>query len=112
VQGAPGAGDVALSREVGKLLAQSGARMSATAQPGALFLTAEVSKTPGANLDRIAIVWRVQDSSGANIGQVTQENDVPRGMLDNAWGDDAVYAAEGARDGIMELLQGVGALES
>ena len=112
VQGAPGDGDQALGREVGKLLAQSGARMSTTAQPGALFLTAQVSKTPRADSDRIEIIWRVQDSSGENIGQVTQANDVPRGMLDNAWGEDAFYAAEGARDGIMELLQGVGALDS
>ena len=112
VQGAPGDGDQALGREVGKLLAQSGARMTNTPQPGALFLTAQVSKTPGANSDKIAIIWRVQDSNGENVGQVTQENDVPRGMLDNAWGEDAVYAAEGARDGIMELLQGVGALDS
>jgi hypothetical protein len=112
VQGAPGDGDQALGREVGKLLAQSGARMTNTPEPGALFLTAQVSKTPGATSDRIAIVWQVQDSNGANVGQVTQENDVPRGMLDNAWGEDAIYAAEGARDGIMELLQGVGALDS
>jgi len=112
VQGAPGDGDQALSREVGKLLAQSGARMTQTAQPGALVLSAQVSKTPGATSDRIEIIWRVQDQNGENVGQVTQANDVPRGMLDNAWGEDATYAAEGARDGIIELLQGVGALDS
>jgi hypothetical protein len=112
VNGAPGDGDVALSREVGKLLAQSGARLSTTPEPGALFLMAQVSKTPGANSDRIEIVWRVEDASGESVGQVTQANDVPSGMLDNAWGEDAIYAAEGARDGIMELLEGVGALES
>jgi len=93
-------------------VAQSGARLSATPEPGALFLMAQVSKTPGANSDRIEIVWRVEDASGESVGQVTQANDVPRGMLDNAWGEDAIYAAEGARDGIMELLEGVGALES
>lgn len=112
VQGAPGDGDQALGREVGKLLAQSGAQMTTTAQPGALILSAQVSKTPGANSDRIEIIWRVQDTNGENVGQVTQANDVPRGLLDNAWGEDAVYAAEGARDGIIELLQGVGALDS
>jgi len=101
-----------LGREVGKLLSQSGARVTATPQPGALFLTARVTKTPGANSDRIAIVWEVQEEDGTNVGQVTQENDVPRGLLDNAWGEDAYYAAQGARDGIIELLQGVGALES
>lgn len=112
VQGAPGDGDQALGREVGKLLAQSGAQMTTTARPGALILSAQVSKTPGANSDRIEIIWRVQDTNGENVGQVTQANDVPRGLLDNAWGEDAVYAAEGARDGIIELLQGVGALDS
>ena len=112
VQGAPGDGDQALGREVGKLLAQSGANMTTRTQPGALILSAQVSKTPGANSDRIEIIWRVQDTNGENVGQVTQANDVPRGLLDNAWGEDAVYAAEGARDGIIELLQGVGALDS
>ena len=112
VQGAPGDGDQALGREVGKLLAQSGAQMTTTAQPGALILSAQVSKTQGANGDRIEIIWRVQDTNGENVGQVTQANEVPRGLLDNAWGEDAVYAAEGARDGIIELLQGVGALDS
>jgi len=112
VQGAPGDGDQALSREVGKLLAQSGAQLTTTAQPGALILTAQVSKIPNGNFDRIEIIWQVQDSNGENVGQVTQANDVPRGLLDNAWGEDAVYAAEGARDGIIELLQGVGALDS
>lgn len=112
VRGAPGDGDVALSREVGKLLAQSGANITKSARPGALILSAQVSKTPGADSDRIEIIWQVQDMNGESVGQVTQANDVPRGMLDNAWGEDAVYAAEGARDGIIELLQGVGALDS
>jgi len=112
VHGAPGDGDQALGREVGKLLAQSGANITNSASPGALILSAQVSKTPGANSDRIEIIWRVQDTNGESVGQVTQANDVPRGLLDNAWGEDAVYAAEGARDGIIELLQGVGALDS
>lgn len=112
VQGAPGDGDQALGREVSKLLQASGARMTNTPQPGALFLTAEVSKTSGSNSDRIEIIWRVQDGSGESIGQVSQENELPRGMLDNAWGDNAVYAAQGARDGIIQLLQSVNALES
>lgn len=112
VQGAPGDGDVSLSREVAKLLAQSGARVTSSGGPEALYLTAQVSKTPSANADRIQIVWKVQDASGNAIGEVTQANDVPRGALDQNWGEDAFYAAEGAKNGIMELLQSSGAFDS
>ena len=58
------------------------------------------------------ITWFVEDASGTRIGQVVQENDVPTGQLDNNWGEDAFYAAQGARDGIMELLKSSGALDA
>jgi len=112
VRGAPGNGDQALGREVSRLLAQSGAQLAPNGTPGALYLTADVSRSRGASSDRIKITWHVEDSSGKRVGQVVQENDVPVGALDSDWKEDAFYAAQGARDGIMELLRTSGALES
>ncbi len=111
VRGAPGNGDQALGREVSRLLAQSGAQLAPNGTPGALYLTADVSRTRGGSSDRIKITWHVEESSGKRVGQVVQENDVPVGALDSNWGEDAFYAAQGARDGIMELLRTSGALE-
>lgn len=111
VRGAPGNGDQALGREVSRLLAQSGAQLAPNGTPGALYLTADVSRTRGDSSDRIKITWHVEDAGGKRVGQVVQENDVPTGALDSNWGEDAFYAAQGARDGIMELLRTSGALE-
>ena len=41
---------------------------------------------------------------GGEIGTVGQENDVPAGLLDGAWGDVAYMVAVSAQDGIMELV--------
>ena len=112
VRGAPGDGDQALGREVSRLLKQSGAQLAPNGTPNALYLTADVSRSRNGPTDKIKIVWFVEDSSGKRVGQVVQENDVPVGALDANWGEDAFYAAQGARDGIMELLRKTGALDA
>ncbi len=112
IRGAPGDGNQSLGREVSRLLAQSGAQLAPNGTPNALYLTADVSRSRGAGSDNIKITWHVEDASGTRIGQVVQENDVPTGQLDNSWGEDAFYAAQGARDGIMELLKSSGALDA
>ena len=112
VRGAPGDGDQALTREVSRLLNQSGATLSPQGTPNALYLTADVTRTRGQSGDLIKITWHVEDAAGERIGQVVQENEVPAGMLDAQWGEDAFYAAQGARDGIMKLLRTSGALDA
>ena len=112
VSGAPGDGDEALSREVTRLLANSGAPLTSTPTPDALMLTAQVTKTDLGQADRIRIVWTVSDGAGESIGTATQENDLPDGLLDRAWGENAGFAAQGAMEGIMELLQTTGAMPS
>lgn len=112
VRGAPGDGDQALTREVSRLLAQSGANLTTNGTADALYLVAQVEHRRGQGADSIKITWLVEDASGTRIGQVVQENDVPAGSLDASWGEDAFYAAQGARDGIMELLKTSGALDA
>ncbi len=112
VRGAPGNGDQALGREVSRLLGQSGAQLAPDGTPNALYLTADVSRTRNGGSDSIKILWHVEEADGTRVGQVVQENDVPAGSLDASWGEDAFYAAQGARDGIMELLRGAGAIDA
>ena len=52
----------------------------------------------------IKIVWHVARPGGGEIGQVAQENDIPRGQLDRAWGDVAYSVAMAAEGGIMQLV--------
>ncbi len=112
VRGAPGNGDQALGREVSRLLGQSGAQLAPNGTPNALYLTADVSRTRNGGSDSIKILWHVEEEDGTRVGQVVQENDVPAGALDSSWGEDAFYAAQGARDGIMELLRTSGAIDA
>jgi len=112
VRGAPGNGDQALGREVSRLLGQSGAQLAPDGTANALYLTADVSRTRNGGSDSIKILWHVEEADGTRVGQVVQENDVPAGALDSNWGEDAFYAAQGARDGIMELLRTSGAIDA
>jgi hypothetical protein len=42
---------------------------------------------------------------GSEIGDVRQQNAVPAGSLDRAWGDTALLVAEAAYDGIIALYE-------
>ena len=60
---------------------------------------------PKGGKQNVKIVWHVRRKDGGDeIGTVGQENDVPAGLLDGAWGDVAYMVAVSAQDGIMELV--------
>ncbi len=70
-----------------------------------LLLDADVSvDKPEAGKQHVKIVWHVRRKDGGEIGTVAQENDVPAGLLDGAWGDVAYTVAVAAQDGIMQLI--------
>jgi hypothetical protein len=70
-----------------------------------LTLDGEVDVAAGkADKQHVKIVWRIRRTDGAEIGTVGQENDVPRGLLDGAWGDIAYSVALAAGDGLMALV--------
>jgi hypothetical protein len=52
----------------------------------------------------VKIVWRVRNASGAELGTVGQENDIPRGLLSGRWGDVAYVVAAAAGDGLLQVL--------
>jgi hypothetical protein len=106
VAGAPGDGAKALEQAIALLLKRQDVAIVTDPQAGAdLVLAADVAlDRPKAGQQHVKIVWHVRRKNGDEIGTVAQENDVPTGLLDRAWGDVAYNVAVAARDGIMALV--------
>jgi hypothetical protein len=106
VAGAPGDGSEALAGAIAEVLKKQDLAIVNDPQAEAdLVLAAEVHVTqPQAGKQHVKIVWHLRRKDGAEIGTVGQENDVPAGLLDGAWGDVAYAVAVSAQDGIMELV--------
>ncbi len=66
-----------------------------TANADLLLDAAVTVDKPEAGKQHVKIVWRVRRKDGSEIGTVAQENDVPAGLLDGAWGDVAYTVAVG-----------------
>ena len=106
IAGAPGDGDSALARAIATLLKKQDVAILTDAPAGAqLSLDAAVTiGKPEAGKQHVKIVWRLRRKEGDEVGTVAQENDVPAGLLDGAWGDVASAVAMAAQDGIMQLI--------
>ena len=106
VEGAPGDGGQSLPRAISEILKRQDVAIVTDPQATAdLILDAEiVVATPKAGKQNVKIVWRVRRKDGGEIGTVGQENDVPAGLLNGAWGDVAYMVAVSAQDGIMQLV--------
>ncbi len=106
VAGAPGDGAKALESAITLLLERQDVAIVTDPQASAdLVLAADVAlDPPKAGRQHVKIVWHVRRKNGDEIGTVAQENDVPTGLLDGAWGDVAYTVAVLAQDGIMALV--------
>jgi hypothetical protein len=106
IAGAPGDGDQALVTSITEILKKQDLAIVSDPQAKAdLVLDAEVAVAkPKGGKQNVKIVWHVRRKEGGEIGTVGQENDVPAGLLDGAWGDVAYMVAVSAQDGIMELV--------
>ncbi len=106
VTGAPGDGGAALASAIASFLKQQDVTIVTDAQAKAdLVLDADVAVAkPKSGKQNVKIVWHVRRKDGGEIGTVGQENDVPAGLLDGAWGDVAYMVAASAQGGIMELV--------
>lgn len=111
IDGAPGAGGRALASALEYHLKKAGLEISDTVDDhGALILgkvTLTPSKVPGAAAvaDTLTVSWTVLRPNGSEMGNIEQANDVPKGTLDKPWGDLAYIIAEGAAEGIVDLLR-------
>jgi hypothetical protein len=106
ITGAPGDGDQALVSSITEILKkQDLAIISDPLAKADFVLDADIAVAkPKGGKQNVKIVWHVRRKDGGEIGTVGQENDVPAGLLDGAWGDVAYMVAASAQEGIMELV--------
>lgn len=106
IKGAPGDGGHSLANAITTLLKKEDLAIVSDPHGKAdLLLDAVVTiGKPEAGKQHVKIIWHVTRKDGSEIGTVGQENDVPSGMLDGAWGDVAYTVAVAAQGGIMQLI--------
>ncbi len=108
ITGAPGDGNDALALALAQVLRQYQVSVEAKPGPGIYSTKATVSVTnKDAQTQTVRIEWLLLGPSGQRYGAVEQENDVAAGSL-AVWGDTAVYAAAGAGDGLVALMEQLG----
>lgn len=105
VSGAPGDGAKSLAAAVAAVLKRQDLAIVEDGGKADLYVEGEVALAPvKPNRQHVKIVWRVRRADGAEIGTVGQENEIPRGLLDGAWGDIAYTVAVSAGDGLRQLV--------
>jgi hypothetical protein len=105
VTGAPGDGNVALTRQMTTRLPNLGDVVQDTAAGADFSVAGEVKTAKGAgNTTRIEIQWIVNDDKGQERGRVVQLNEVPPGSLDQYWGEVAIVVATEAAGGVNEVI--------
>jgi hypothetical protein len=106
VKGAPGHGNAELTAEIRAKLADTNWPVVNTPQKNTLVVTGLVSIRPAATgLQKVSIDWTVAGPDGKKLGNVHQENDVPTGAIAQGFGENAQLIAEGAAQGIFELIK-------
>ncbi len=106
ITGAPGDGDNSLATSITAILQHQDIELvdAAKGKPDVdVDCDVKIDPIPG-NKQHVKIVWHVERAAGGEVGQVAQENDIPHGRLDGAWGDVAYSVAMAAADGIMQLV--------
>src|SRR5262249_7936945 len=109
ITGAPGDGNITIGRALVQFLVQFDIVMVSAPEPGAYLIKGTVgTKTVSATEDQVTIDWQLADIKGQELAKVRQENKVPAGSLNPHWGSAAVYAAEGAADGLLSAIGTLG----
>ncbi len=104
VTGAPGDGNASLTSAMRSALIDAGVEL-ATEDTAGLAVAGTVETTPPAGGEQnIRISWLVTAGGGESVGRITQESPVAANSLDQYWGDVAVFVAQGAAVGIVEIL--------
>jgi hypothetical protein len=106
VDGAPGDGNNSLASSLTIVLKHQDLEVvdASNGKPD-LDVDCDVKLDPVKNgQQHVKITWRVSRAGGGEVGQVAQENDVPRGRLDGPWGDVAYSVAMAAEGGILQLV--------
>jgi hypothetical protein len=106
VEGAPGDGEVSLTKAMRKQLAGQGYQVVEAPVPGAYLVKGKiVMDPPEGGKQKIKITWAVHDPTGQYLNTAKQDPVIPQGSLDGAWGRTADAAAAGAAPKIIKIMQ-------
>lgn len=106
VSGAPGDGSASLARAIAAALGRAGVDVASGGGRARFTLSCQVETAPVPNgQQRVVVRWVLAAANGATIGQVAQQNTIPAGTLDGAWGDIAYAVAGAAAPGIAQLIE-------
>lgn len=105
VTGAPGDGDVALTRQMRLALPRLGEAVQMIRKNFDFTVKGTVHTGPAPNRqERVEIAWTVYDAAGKLQGKVVQLHDLPQGTLDHYWGDVAVVVVAQAAAAIKVVI--------
>lgn len=107
VTGAPGDGDRSLTRAMGAALEHTNVVVAAIPADKADFIvtgTVTLTQADGQK-QQVRVTWVLMRPDGSEVGRVKQENAVPAGSLDGAWGDIAYAVANAAAPGVAALIE-------
>ncbi len=105
ISGAPGDGAEALTLALRRALAGAGVTVVEALAPNALQVRGQVQLSElNPSTQQVKLIWRVLDPGGGEVGVIDQSHEIRPGQLDSNWGEAAFLAADGARDGILDLL--------
>jgi hypothetical protein len=106
VTGAPGDGDLSLTKQMRTHLALLGPAVLTTATGADFTVQGQVRAVPiPGNKQRIEIQWIIKNAKGQDLGRVIQLNEIPAGSLDHYWGDVAVVVATEASGGVNDVIK-------
>lgn len=109
ITGAPGDGNQRLMSEIVRQMAAAGLRFARVPAEADYFVSADVDVyVIDARTEVAEIIWRVDDPNSTEIGQIRQQNPIPRGMLHDEWGEAADLAAQGGLEGVLTVLDSLG----
>ncbi|HME25758.1 MAG TPA: hypothetical protein VKI44_31240 [Acetobacteraceae bacterium] len=105
VTGAPGDGNVSLTKQMKTHLAALGPMVQDDASGADFIVQGNVRMVPiPGGQQRVEIQWSVKKPDGDERGKVVQLNEIPAGSLDHYWADVAVVVATEAAGGVNDVI--------
>lgn len=105
VKGSPGKGNGELVSAMRKVLRDAGWPVLTKGQYNALSIdgTVKLGRAEGGT-QAVELHWTVRMPDGEVLGTVKQANRVEAGSLEQGWGEAAGFAAQGAAEGIFDIV--------
>ena len=105
VTGAPGDGNVSLTRQMKAHLKALGPVVQDDKAGADFIVQGQVRMVPiPGGQQRVEIQWIIKTADGDERGRVVQLNEIPAGSLDHYWADVAVVVASEASGGVNDVI--------